>query len=90
MATLSGKTHNMQCQHCSHTRDVLTVESNYDITNIHRGDFEKLFALEVIGAFLIKAHHRNTNTKVDFNNPFGENGLITTNGNNFGIEFKSM
>ena len=34
--------------------DVLIVESNYDITNIHE---EKLLASEVIEVFLVKAHH---------------------------------
>ena len=59
MAALSGKTQDVQCQHSSHTPVVVIVESNYDITNIHRGPglFEKSLAFEVIEVFLIKAYH---------------------------------
>ena len=80
--------------------DVLIVESNYDITNIHEGIFEKLLASEVIEVFLVKAHHQNTNirrTEVNFNNTFSENLIhnmrlsliplrrLRMNGNNVGI-----
>ena len=43
MAAISGKTQNLNGQLYSHTPVVvyvvLIVESNYDIMNIHRGDF---------------------------------------------------
>ena len=59
MAALRGKT--TKCAvptlFCG---DVLIVESNYDITNIHEWIFEKLLASVVIEVFLVKAHHQNT------------------------------
>ena len=66
--------------------DVLIVESNYDITYIHRGDFLKNRSLSKLSkCFLLK---RTTKipyfgnirrSEVNFNNPFGENLIHNMN-----------